>query len=189
MKAILQPHVARTINRMRGERRVLCPQDSSDLDYTSLKMCAGLGQTGKNQHGAKSYGLRLHTTMALTTTGLPLGILQGECLAREFRPHEARKERKKLPVEQKESHRWIRSVEECQRIAAEIPGTQIVCLMDREGDISDLFSQWRKSRGVELLVRAAQDRACVDGGTLFGKARAADKCGQGRDRHSQAQGQ
>lgn len=161
MEAILRPHAERTVKRIRDQARVLCPQDSSDLDYSNLTDCSGLGQTGTNIRGAKAYGLRLHTTLALTTAALPLGILSGECQARKFRPKEPRKVRRFLPIEQKETYRWLKSVQVCERVADQVPGTRLVCLMDREGDIFEVFHHWQKSRRVDLLVRAAKDR-CTD---------------------------
>lgn len=161
MEAILRPHAERTVKRIRGQARVLCPQDSSDLDYSDLTECSGLGQTGTNIRGAQAYGLRLHTTLALSTEGLPLGIISGECQARQFRPGQPRKERRFLPIEQKETYRWLKSVQACEKVAGQVPGTRLVCLMDREGDIFEVFHHWQKSRRVELLVRAAKDR-CTD---------------------------
>jgi hypothetical protein len=42
MAHILEPHRKRTIQRMKAQRTVLCIQDGSDLDYTSLAECEGL---------------------------------------------------------------------------------------------------------------------------------------------------
>jgi hypothetical protein len=79
MEQILEPHRQRTIRRMQGQRTVLCIQDGSDFDYTSLAECEGLGVIGTNQTGAQSRGLHLHTTFAIAPNGLPLGILRAEC--------------------------------------------------------------------------------------------------------------
>jgi hypothetical protein len=181
MQAILRPHVERTVKRIRTQRRVLCPQDSSDLDFTNLKECDGLGRTGTNQHGAQSYGLRLHSMLALTEDGLPLGVLSGECLARTFRKGKHRKEqRRNLPIEEKESYRWLKAVQACEKIAGQAPGVRLVCMMDREGDIFEVFHHWQKTRKVELLVRASQDR-CGDGkgtGSMFQQVRVVPACGE-----------
>jgi hypothetical protein len=58
METILEPHRQRTIKRMRNEPRVLCAQDTSVLDYSSLRGCTGLGPTGANKSGTKGRGLR-----------------------------------------------------------------------------------------------------------------------------------
>jgi hypothetical protein len=56
MPNILAPHRERTVRRMMGQRTVLCIQDGSDLNYTNLDQCEGLGELGSNQTGAKSRG-------------------------------------------------------------------------------------------------------------------------------------
>ncbi|MBI5308369.1 MAG: DUF4338 domain-containing protein, partial [Planctomycetes bacterium] len=91
MSAILQPHRERTIQRMKAQKRVLCIQDGSDLNYSTLEGCEGLGSVGTNQTGKQSKGLHLHSTFAVTSSGLPLGVLRAECTAREPRsPQEDR---------------------------------------------------------------------------------------------------
>ena len=44
-----------------------------------LVQCDGLGFIGTNQTGARSGGLHLHSTLAVTTQGLPLGVLAAQC--------------------------------------------------------------------------------------------------------------
>ena len=39
MSAILQPHRERTIQRMKAQKTVLCIQDGSDLNYSTLERC------------------------------------------------------------------------------------------------------------------------------------------------------
>ena len=64
MSAILQPHRERTIQRMKAQKSVLCIQDGSDLNYSTLEGCEGLGFVGTNQSGKQSKGLHLHSTFA-----------------------------------------------------------------------------------------------------------------------------
>ncbi len=44
MANILRPHRKRTVRRMMGQKTVLCIQDGSNLDYTNLSQCEGLGK-------------------------------------------------------------------------------------------------------------------------------------------------
>ena len=78
---ILQPHRERTLRRMQGQRTVLCLQDGTDLDYTSLAQCEGLGVIGSNQTGAQS--LHLHSTLAVAPNGLPVSGAAVEIATRE----------------------------------------------------------------------------------------------------------
>ncbi len=64
LEAILVPHRRRTIARMRAQQTVLCIQDGTDLNYSSLAQCEGLGVIDTNQTGANSRGLHLHSTLA-----------------------------------------------------------------------------------------------------------------------------
>ncbi|MDQ1249911.1 MAG: hypothetical protein QG597_4288 [Actinomycetota bacterium] len=173
LETILEPHRQRTIKRMRNETRVLCPQDSTVLEFSALQGCAGLGPTGANKSGTKGRGLRLHSTLALTASGLPLGILAGECVARQFYPKQSREQRRKLPFEQKEGRRWLDSILACEQAAEQLPGTHLVCIMDREADIFELFDHWQKSRKVDLLVRVAWNRASDVAESLFEEIRQA----------------
>jgi len=42
-EAVLAPHIARTVERIGAHRRVLCIQDTSELDYTGKPSMQGLG--------------------------------------------------------------------------------------------------------------------------------------------------
>lgn len=79
MENILRPHREQTIRRMKSQKIVLCPQDGSDLNYNNLDYCEGLGVIGTNQTGAISRGLHLHSMLALTTEGLPIGVIIDLC--------------------------------------------------------------------------------------------------------------
>lgn len=71
LRNILQPHRQRTARRMMGQKTVLYLQDGSELNYTNLEKCSGLGVLKANQTGAKMKGLKLHTTFAIAPNGLP----------------------------------------------------------------------------------------------------------------------
>ena len=90
MPNILAPHRERTVRRMMGQKTVLCIQDGSDLNYTNLEKCSDLGELGSNQTGAKSRGLYLHSTLAVASNGLPLGVVHAQCIARESKSEEGK---------------------------------------------------------------------------------------------------
>lgn len=50
---------------MMGQSTVLCVQDGTDLNYSSLAQCQGLGTIGTNQTKNKARGLHLHSTFAV----------------------------------------------------------------------------------------------------------------------------
>jgi len=165
MENILLPHRERTIRRMKGQKTVLCIQDGSDLIYSNLDRCEGLGVIGKNQTGARSTGLHLHSTLAVTTDGLPLGVLKAQCLAPGLKSEDRLS--RDIPVEDKESFSWIPGMRDCMRISSEMPHTRVVCVMDREADFFELFDDHRQNPCVDLLVRARHNRSTSEQIKLF----------------------
>lgn len=167
MQAILEPHRARTVQRMRAQPTVLCIQDGSDLNYSGLVQCEGLGCIGTNQTGARSPGLHLHSTLAVSTDGLPLGVLGAQCSAPIARPEHDERAARDIPIDEKKTFSWIQGLRECVEVARQLPDTRLVCVMDREADFFDLFDEQRNiasksSARVDLLVRAKHDRASAN---------------------------
>jgi len=160
---ILAPHRERTVQRMMGQQTVLCIQDGSDLNYTSLAECEGLGVIGTNQTGAKSKGLHLHSTLAVATDGLPLGVLRARCLALEPRSPEETRPASAIPIEEKGTFSWIESFRDIASLAADMPDTQLISICDREADFFELFDEQRRHPNVELLIRAKHNRNILGG--------------------------
>lgn len=73
---ILKPHRERTVRRMQAQATVLCIQDGTDVNFTTHPQTEGLGVIGTNQTGAQSLGLHLHSTLAVSAEGLPLGVVR-----------------------------------------------------------------------------------------------------------------
>jgi hypothetical protein len=171
MDAILAPHRERTIQRMRGQTTVLCIQDGSDLNYSGLAQCEGLGSIGTNQTGASSPGLHLHSTLAVTTDGLPLGVLAAQCAAPVVRVQGDDRPSSEVPIDEKKTFAWIKGLRDCVEVAKQLPDTRLVCVMDREADFFELFDEQRnigKNSGrVDLLVRAKHDRVIAGPSHLF----------------------
>ena len=103
---IQAPHPQRTVERMAQHTRVLAVQDTTFLNYTHHPQTEGLGPIGKKSH--KQYGLGLHSTLAVLPNGLPLGLLTQAGLIRpEDEPAHRPEECRLLPIEDKESYRWL----------------------------------------------------------------------------------
>jgi hypothetical protein len=174
MATILRPHREQTIRRMQGQRMVLCLHDGTDLDYTGLATCAGLGVIGTNQTGARSRGLHLHSTLAVTGEGLPLGVLRAECTAPPPKTEGDARPTYAIPIEAKETFCWIQAQRDCVAVAAAMPQTRLLSVMDREADFFELFDEQRRHPRVDLLVRAKHDRTLTPPpGKLFAAVRQA----------------
>jgi len=72
-----------------------------------------------------------------------------------------RQRRKQVPITQKESQKWLTSLEAASRAREACAHTRVISVGDREADVFDLLAMERPA-GVDLLVRAAWDR-CVEG--------------------------
>lgn len=174
MKNILLPHREQTIRRMKSQKIVLCPQDGSDLNYNKLDHCEGLGVIGTNQTGATSRGLHLHSMLALTTEGLPLGVISSKCTAPKLKSKDDKRSSSEIPIEEKKTFCWIEAVRDCQTLKQLMPHTSIINISDREADFFEMFDDQRcNSPNVELLVRAKHDRATNGEYKLFETARQA----------------
>lgn len=85
-----------------------------------------------------------------------------------------RRDRAKRRIEERESHRWIAAT--ALAGAALAQAARITMVADREADIWEHFAH--RPAGVDLVIRAAHDRALDDGGRLFATADAWPEAGR-----------
>jgi hypothetical protein len=157
MDVVLTAHTETTIERMKQHRVVLVPQDTTTINYSTHPMTEGLGPV--NNTDDHSIGLLLHDTLAFTEEGTPLGILDAQCWARDPQERGKKYRRKELPIEQKESMKWLRSFQKAAQVQKLCPETLLVVMGDRESDIYELFLEAsQESDGPKLLVRAEKTR-------------------------------
>jgi hypothetical protein len=157
-KELLKPHQQRTVQRMSEQALVLAVQDTSFLNFTHHPQTEGLGRIGKKAQHQQGFGM--HSTLAVTPQGLPLGVLTQDFFNRtEDEPSHRPQDCRKLPIEEKESYRWVQAFE--QTLALAPPGVDVVTVCDREADIYEMFVL-AKQREAALLVRASTDRCVVD---------------------------
>ena len=177
--AILAPHRSSTVQRMMAQATVLCIQDGTDLNYNQLDQCIGLGVLSKNQTGAKTRGLHLHSTLVVSTEGLPLGLLQAQFSAPEPKSEADIRPSASVPIEEKKTFCWIKGLRDCVELDKQLPDTHQINVMDREADFFELFDEQRNTGKVDLLVRSRHDRIIDDeGGHLFESVRDSPACGE-----------
>jgi len=167
---ILAAHSAKTARRAQAHETILAIQDTSYFNYTSHPKTEGLGEIsmkkGKNVKEIYSHGLAMHACLAVTTQGLPLGLLSQKITARKSRPTRGKaSERDQLPIEEKESFRWLESLNHTKEVMGDC---RAVTVCDRECDIYDFFKRSNEI-GAPVLVRASSDR------TINRKSRYAEK--------------
>jgi len=168
---ILAPHRERTRRRMQAQSTVLCIADGTDVNFTTRPQTRGLGVIGGNQTGAQSFGLHLHSTLAVNAEGLPLGVLRTRFDAPEPKG-------KASGAGEKKSFRWIETLRDCAALAKTLPQTQVVHVVDREADFYELFAEQQRTPAVDLVVRANYNRRLPENqGRLHDAVRATQPCG------------
>jgi hypothetical protein len=164
---ILRPHVEATAKRCAAQKVVFVAQDTTELDLTHPQMrVQGAGPLD----GSSRCGAFLHASEAFTEEGTPLGAVAAKIWAREtpdpakpaLSSAEKGKKRRALPVEEKESMRWIEGARAAQALAKACPETLCVSLCDSEGDFYDLLAEPRAVENFHWIVRACQERAVLD---------------------------
>jgi hypothetical protein len=162
METILEPHYQATRARMRREAVILAAQDTTSLNYTAHPATENLGPIGYRKD--RGMGLMLHDTMAFNREGTPLGLLDVQCWARDGGDFGKKKRRRSLPIEEKESHKWLVSFRKVAEAQKQCPQSMVVSVGDREADIYELFElAWSDPWGPKLLIRAEQDRLLAEG--------------------------
>jgi len=157
MDAILLSHAQATVDRVRAHPVVLAVQDTTDLDYTHHAL-ATLDLGPLQSADDLTVGLKLHETIAFTPQGLPLGLLDAQCWARDGSAAEKDDGR---PIEEKESFRWLESYRKVAEVQKLCPDTMLVSMGDRESDIYELLEEACADSAEpkpKLLIRAHRGR-------------------------------
>lgn len=139
---------------------VLAVQDTTEINLSAHPTMQGLGQLGN----PKNRGLFLHPALAVSTCGVPLGVLLAQTWARTADERGKAKLRKERPFEEKESVRWWTTIERSEELVRR--SGLLVHVGDAEADIYELFARARDN-GRRFLVRAAQDRKVVSEGKFL----------------------
>jgi len=157
MPALLQSHYQATTGRVAAQKIVLAVQDTTSLNYSAHPATEMLGLIGTQPDGP--IGMWVHSTLAFNEEGTPLGLLNVQCWVRDPDELGKKHQRHDLPLEAKESVRWLRSLEAVAQVQAQCPNTRLVGVGDREADIHELFVWAQAQPGrPALLVRAERDR-------------------------------
>ncbi|MDD2710799.1 MAG: hypothetical protein PHV34_22690 [Verrucomicrobiae bacterium] len=105
----------------------------------------------------------MHSSLAVTTEGLPLGLGSVKIWTRKrFKGCNALKHKvnpTRVPIEKKESVRWLQSLQQSTEHFQQ--PKKCVHIADREADIFELFSAARAA-GTKFLVRTCVDRCITE---------------------------
>jgi hypothetical protein len=161
---VFQPHQTGTRARIAAQPVVLLVPDTTEVDLTRPEQqVRGAGPLD----GGSRRGVFLHLMHTFTPDGTPLGTLQALPWARDddapTNATKTRGDRAAEPIEEKESYRWLLSMQQARAEAARCPGTHFVSVADSESDIYDVIAEGMESpRTADWILRSCQDRALVD---------------------------
>jgi hypothetical protein len=148
---IYASHRQATLERIKEHSIILAVQDTTTFNFTLHRKTKGLGPIGQ----AGLSGFFLHSSMAVSVSGVPLGILAHQFWTRDQEPLHSRATHKKRAIEEKESLRWLTLL---QKSTEDVPSsTRVIMVGDRESDIFDLFVLAEQTKR-DFLIRAAWNR-------------------------------
>jgi hypothetical protein len=169
-ETILRGHVEQTLDRMASyNQEILIVHDTTDLVYTQFPSIPDIGELHKaDDYEAGVRALRLHSSLAVTDRGIPLGILKQTFFIHE----DYRKDRdpdtknvkgssKKLPIEQKQSYRWLDHFLATNKMLDGLD-VKAIHVADRECDIFE-FIQVVQANDGQYVIRSSSDRRTQEG--------------------------
>jgi hypothetical protein len=160
-EAILRPHHEATRQRIAGQREVVLVQDTTEIDLT--RPGQQVEGAGPLDDGSRR-GALLHLLHAFTPNGTALGTLHAVPLVRsDDQPAQATKsraERHRIPLEERESYRWLVALRQAHEEARRHAQVRFVAVSDSESDIYEVLSEATLGpANCHWIVRACRERA------------------------------
>ncbi|MGL4511513.1 MAG: IS4 family transposase [Lacipirellulaceae bacterium] len=151
---ILRPHREATERRIREQPTVLIVQDTTEFDFT-----AHPPEGARCLDSERRFGIYDHTHLAVTPEKLCLGVVGSEQFDRAPETLGKGRARKSLPIEEKESFRWLSGYRLACELQRQCPATQVVSVADCEADVYEVFVEvQRQSQPAHFLIRARENR-------------------------------
>lgn len=150
-------------------KHVLCIQDTTEFNYRGIKNKLGESDPDIGPTGVKTIpGFFCHPMLVVDAESSSIQGLSSVIIYNRQWGQKDKKERNysQLPIQEKESYRWIKS---CELSKARIPeATMMTIIGDRESDIYEEFVVV-PDRRTYLLVRSRSDRNLSDKGKLYNR--------------------
>ena len=171
--AIRQAVIDACVERVKEEKTVLVVQDTTSLDFSTHEATEGLGPLGGGD-GSAGRGVFVHSAIAVSEAGIPLGLLHQKTWARDPDAIGSARVRKRMPIEAKESFRWIETLQASEECVPD--DCTMITIADREADIFEMFAAPARERSY-VLVRAYRDRRLNSSERLVEAVEAVDEAG------------
>lgn len=170
---ILAGHFAATTERFAATSgTTLVLHDTTEFSFRrdAPEKIGQLGRTKARRITHTVCGLLMHSALVLTTDGRPLGLAAVKFWTRKkFKGIRALRNRvnlTRIPIEKKESVRWVENLKQAAQQLGDPSRCVHVC--DREADVFELFSAAHDAK-THFLVRSYVDRRAGRGGTTISK--------------------
>lgn len=173
-REILDGHFQATASRFAAtDGPVLVLQDTTEFSFQRIRPEAigaiGYSPSRRGEDGRFRLhtvcGLLMHSSLAITPEGLPLGLAAIRFWSRaRFKGTAALKRHinpTRVPIEAKESMRWLENMRGATALLGD--PERLVHIGDRENDIYEFFCAAHDA-GTHFLVRTCVDRLAGDGG-------------------------
>lgn len=157
-ESLIKQSIYNNCNKYVQDNHVLCVQDTTEINYTSIK---GRIQANDPDLGPvrmnSNLGFFCHPMLVLDATSqMPLGFSYVKMWSRDKnRGNKDARKYQTLPIEDKESYRWIEAVKESNRSLPSNVHKTIIA--DRESDMYEFLSTVPSER-CDILIRSSSNR-------------------------------
>lgn len=161
----IEQSIVKRCGQLCNGRDLLCIQDTTEFNLSGqqrrVKAVSGLGKTTKEG----VLGFMLHSSLVVdANTGSALGYSYIKAWERkEDAPDRHVRKYQQLPIEEKESYKWIEAANQSKTLLEQ--AKTITIIADRESDIYDLLAAVPVPQ-VHLLIRSNTNRQIASGGKL-----------------------
>ena len=152
---LLAGYHALTTAALAGRRTVYVVHDTTTMCYSTHKRTTGLGYVNRI---AAVRGIHCHSSIAVGPDGVVLGLVHQHYWVRSELPQSPPNSR---PRQDKESIKWQHGLNATAQAWSGVPAARrprVIHLMDREGDIHDVFAKVQ-DLGHGAIIRRYRNRA------------------------------
>jgi hypothetical protein len=157
---LLPAFVRPAVRSLSSDCLVLVVHDSSSFNFTPLAKASGLGYISDS---FSARGIHLHSSLLLNEDCNLVGLAHLHFWVRDQFRAETDVQIRNLPVEQKESFKWLLGIRaantafQALRSQGQTRLPELVHVMDREGDIHEVFAEVQQL-GHHAVIRCCQNR-------------------------------
>lgn len=138
-----------TAQRVAHHQQLVVVHDTTAIRVHADQRCPAVGPL----NNPEIRGLWLHSSLAVSLAGLPLGVLDQQVWSRPREGPSRKVERFVTPLEGKESAKWVVGM---QAVRTRLhPATRVIHVADREADVYECY-QVLAALGDDFVIRVAQ---------------------------------